>query len=129
MSHPQQFRHRLQLHHQPARRFAVNPAVNQCLRHDSNRHLYALKIRQQVCHLALRPALPAHLRYRFCQHRPPRTLSAHRGRQLPCMRIANVRAFLRRGFALLSIPAEHLAPPVIGVPRLRNSFWRWLCRC
>jgi hypothetical protein len=37
---------------------------------------------------------------------------------LPGMRMANVRALLRRGLALITILAEHLASPVVSVPRL-----------
>ena len=44
------------------------------------------------------------------------------------MGMANLRSFLRRRFALLALLAEHLAPPVIAVPRLRNSFRYWLYR-
>jgi hypothetical protein len=35
------------------------------------------------------------------------------------MDMANLGAPLRRGLALLTTPAEYLAPPVIGIPRLR----------
>jgi len=36
------------------------------------------------------------------------------------MGMANLRALLCRRFALFAIPAEHLAPPVIAVPRLKH---------
>jgi hypothetical protein len=45
------------------------------------------------------------------------------------MCVADLRALLRRGLALLAIPPKHLAPPVVGVPRLRRfSALLWVFR-
>jgi len=126
VKNPQQLRHNLQLHHQPACALAIDPAIDQRLRHHRQSHIDALKIREQVGYLALRLAPSAHLRHRLFQHRAAFPLPACRCRQLPGMGMANVRPFLCRRFALRTTLAEHLAPPIIGVPCLRNSGSRWI---
>jgi hypothetical protein len=42
------------------------------------------------------------------------------------MGVADARAFFRRPLALLAILPEHLAPPIIAVPRLRHSGLYWI---
>jgi hypothetical protein len=114
------------MHNQPSGCLAINPASDQCLGHHRQRNLNALEIREQVRNLAFRPALSAHLRYRFGQHNPPLQVPAKGHRQLPGMRVAYRRPLLSRGLALLAIAPKHLAPPVIAVPRLWNSIWHWI---
>src|SRR6476646_7683163 len=43
------------------------------------------------------------------------------------MRVANMRPLFRWRFALRAALAEHLAPPVIGVPRLRHPHYAFYC--
>ncbi len=109
------------MHHHLSRCLAINRAPDHCPCHNRCRQLNALKIRKQVRHCAIRLASFAHFRYRLCQHRSTLPLPAHRHRQLPGMCMANLRARLRRSFTLHAIPSKHLAPPVVGVPRLRYS--------
>ena len=126
VNHPQQFRRHLQTHQQPSCCFAINPASNQSPGHHGQRYLNALEVRKQVGHFAFRFALAAHLRHRFGQHHPPFQFSAKGHRLLRGMRMAYRCALLCRGLALLAIPAEQLAPPVISVSRLRGSCWQLL---
>jgi len=108
------------MHHHLPGCLAVNPAIDYCACHYRQRHLNAFEIREQIGHFAFRPAPPAHLRNRLRQHRPALPLPAHRHRQLSGMCMANLRAGLRRGLALLAIPAKHLATTVICVARRRS---------
>src|SRR5579871_736967 len=110
------------MHYHLSPRLAVNLASDYRPCHHCCRHLNALEAREQVRHLAFRLASFAHFRNRFRQNRPAFPLPAHRHRQLSGMRVANLRARLRWCLALHAIPPEHLAPPVIGVPRLRHPY-------
>jgi hypothetical protein len=107
------------MHHHLSRRLAINPAVDQRLGHHRQRYLDAPEIHEQVGHFALRLAPSAHLRDCLLQNRPPCPIPAHGRGQLAGMRMANKRACLRRGFALLATLAEHLAPPIVAIP----GFW------
>jgi hypothetical protein len=111
------------MHQQASCCLAIDPASNYRPGHHRQRHLNALKVRKQVRQLAFRSALPTHLRNRFGQHNPPLQVSAKGGRLLAGMRMAYSRALLCGGLALLAIPPEHLAPPIVGVARLWNSIW------
>ena len=103
---PQQNRRRLYFHRHPARRLRINPAINQRLRHHSDRPLDLPEIPKSYSRLR--------------QQRPPCFRPTPRHVLLRRMAVADVRAFFRRRLALLPIPPEHLAPPVIRIPGLRT---------
>ena len=88
---------------QPAGGLAVNPAIDQRLRHHRQRYLNASKAREQVRQFAFHTALLAHLRNSKLQYRRALPLPAQRHRLLRGMGMAYPRAFLRRSFALLTI--------------------------
>jgi hypothetical protein len=114
------------MHQHPSCCFAIDPAMNQRPGYHCQRYLNALEIGEKIAHLAFRLAPATHLRYRFGQHNPPLQVPAKGRRLLRGVRMAYRRALFCRGLALLAIPAEQLAPPVIAVPSLRHSGWRWI---
>ena len=120
MDYPQQPCHRLQVPRQPAGSLRIYPAVNQRLCRHGNRYLYPLKIREQVLRFKLQLASSAHHRNRFCHDCLPLPLSPQQCRLLAGMRMAYFSTLLGWGFALLAALPEYLAPPVVGVARLRE---------
>jgi hypothetical protein len=86
----------------------VNAALYQPLRHITDLPLYGLQIQQRRQRVLRAPA-PLNVRLRL-------------------MLIAPVRILHGRRFALLSIPAEPLASPIVAVPLFRHPcFWQFRC--
>src|SRR5215467_2972860 len=111
------------MHHHLPCGLAIDPASDQRPRHHRQRNLNALKVAEQVYQLAFWPALSTHLRYRFGQHNPPLQISAKGHCVLRGVSMADRCILLGWSLALYAIAAQHLAAPVITVPRLENSIW------
>ncbi|MGH9635143.1 MAG: hypothetical protein ACRD72_09955 [Candidatus Angelobacter sp.] len=117
---PQQLRRNLQLPQQSSCRLGIDPAINDRPHYHRKRRLNHIEIMEDMAHFELlMPALP-HYQGRLLQHRPPFLLPSSLHRLLPRMRITDMSVLLRRRFALLSVPAKHLASPVIRIPRFRH---------
>src|SRR5579864_358820 len=95
---PQPYRCSLQLLQQLPGIILVDSVFDQCLRHLPNLPLDGLQINQRRQRKLLAPA-PLDIR-------------------LLLMFVASVQALHRRGLALLPIPAEPLAPPIVSTPLL-----------
>src|SRR5579871_4228911 len=96
----QPYRCSLQLLQQLPGIILVDSVFDQCLRHLSNLPLYGLQINQRRQRKLLAPE-PLDIR-------------------LLLMLVTARRTFHRRGLALLPIPAEPLAPPIVSVPLLND---------
>jgi hypothetical protein len=92
----QPYRRTLQLLQQLPCVILVNPILYQCLRHIPNLPLYRFQVHQRRQHV-LRASASLNVR-------------------LLLMLVASVRILHRRRFALLPIPAEPLAPPIVAIP-------------
>jgi hypothetical protein len=101
---PQPDRRALQLLQQLPCIILVDAVLQQCLRHLPDRSLHDLQINQWRQRKLLAPA-PLAVR-------------------LLLMLVASVRALYRGGLALLPIPAEPLAPPIIAIPLLNYLAWQ-----
>ena len=114
----QQNRRVLQLHRQLSRRLAINPAVNQRLRHQADRALNRPEVPEYVSQRKTPGPCGTHMQRHLGQDHSPLLLAHARRFLLLRMLVTDRLALDGRGFALLSVPAEQLAPPVIGVASL-----------